>query len=174
METICSVLQYSFRFNFFCYGSCMATKLSTDHLDAWRALLNAHASVVGAAEEALGRAGLPPLSWYDLLWALERAPERKRRFGELAGDLTISRGGLTKLADRLERAGLLARAPCETDGRGQYAVITSEGRALLRRMWPVYEAALRPHVEQLVSGEAATLADLLDRVRDGPLRAPRV
>jgi len=75
------------------------------HLIAWRALLNAQAALVGKVEEALGEASLPPLSWYDVLWAIRRAPGRRIRMAELANSLTISRGGLTKLFDRLESSG---------------------------------------------------------------------
>ena len=87
------------------------------HLEAWRAVLNAHTAVVAHSEAALAAGGLPPLAWYDVLWALRRAPGRRLRMAELAESLTISRGGLTKLADRLEAAGLLRREPAADDGR---------------------------------------------------------
>src|SRR5690349_6345210 len=115
-----------------------APAIAEAHLDAWRAVLNAHASVVGRVEQALAANGLPPLAWYDALWALRSAPDRRLRMAELAERLTVSRGGLTKLADRLEAAGLLRREPAGEDGRGLFAVLTDEGNTLLRRMWPVY------------------------------------
>ena len=127
------------------------------HLDAWRAVLNAHTSVVAHAEEALAAAGLPPLAWYDVLWAIRRAPKRRIRMAELASSLTISRGGLTKLADRLENAGLIRREPADTDGRGLYAALTTEGNTLLRRMWPVYSRALRETFVSAISDEEAQL-----------------
>ena len=52
----------------------MGNGVPEPHLSAWRGVLNTHASVVGRVEEALADAGLPPLAWYDLLWALRRAP----------------------------------------------------------------------------------------------------
>jgi len=97
------------------------------HLTAWRSLLNAHATLVGKIEQALVDASLPPLAWYDVLWAIRRAPERRVRMAELADSLTISRGGLTKLFDRLESAGLVGREPAADDGRSVFAVITPEG-----------------------------------------------
>jgi DNA-binding MarR family transcriptional regulator len=137
------------------------------YLDAWRAVLNAHTSVVAHAEEALASAGLPPLAWYDVLWAIRRAPKRRIRMAELASSLTISRGGLTKLADRLENAGLIRRQPADTDGRGLYAVLTAEGNTLLRRMWPVYSRALRETFVSAISNEeAALIAAALNRVTE--------
>jgi DNA-binding MarR family transcriptional regulator len=142
------------------------------HLDAWRALLNAHTSVVAHAEEALAAAELPPLAWYDVLWAIRRAPARRVRMAELASSLTISRGGLTKLADRLEDAGLIRREPSDTDGRGLYAVLTAEGNTMLRRMWPVYSRALRETFVSTISNEeAAHIAAALSRVNESRERA---
>jgi DNA-binding MarR family transcriptional regulator len=137
------------------------------HLAAWRAVLNAHTSVVARAEAALAAAELPPLAWYDVLWAIRRAPARRIRMAELAASLTISRGGLTKLADRLESAGLIRREPADNDGRGLYAVLTADGNTLLRRMWPVYSRVLREtFVSAINAEEAAVIAAALARVTD--------
>jgi DNA-binding MarR family transcriptional regulator len=136
----------------------MTSGVPEPHLGAWRALLNAHASLVGRIEERLAATGLPPLTWYDVLWALRRAPERRLRMADLAAELTISRGGLTKLADRLEQAGLLRRESAEGDGRGHYAVLTDEGDATLGRIWPVYAGVLR---EAFVGAVSAAEADAI-------------
>jgi DNA-binding MarR family transcriptional regulator len=142
----------------------MSQRVPEPYLSAWQAVLTAHASVVARVEEALQDAGLPPLSWYDVLWAVRRAPGRRVRMAELAGRLTLSRGGLTKLADRLEAAGLLRRQPAEDDGRGLYAVLTDAGEDMLRRMWPVYARVLREtFVEPISEQEAATIATGLQR-----------
>jgi len=140
--------------------------LPEPHLAAWRGVLNVHARVVGRVEVALAERGLPPLGWYDVLWALNRAPGRRLRMSEVADSLTISRSTFSRLARRIEEAGLLELVPFEDDRRGQWAVLTPAGRAMLRRMWPVYErelrAALRPG---LSATEARTLAALLAKVR---------
>lgn len=144
----------------------MAKEVPERHLNAWRAVLNAHAALVARVEERLASAGLPPLTWYDVLWAVRRAPERRVRMAELADHLTISRGGLTKLADRLEAAGLLRREPAADDGRGYYAVITEAGNTMLRRMWTVYSRVLRESFAGSIDqDEADVIATALDRVR---------
>ena len=130
-------------------------------------MLNAHASVVAGVEEALATAGLPPLPWYDVLWAVRRAPGREARMADLADGLTLSRGGATKLVDRLESAGLLRRRRAEDDGRGFYAVLTGEGEEMLRKMWAVYSRVLRDTlVESLGEQQARTIASGLGRVNE--------
>jgi DNA-binding MarR family transcriptional regulator len=138
------------------------------YLAAWQALLNAHAGVIGRTEQALTAAGLPPLSWYDALWPLYRAPGRKLRMGELGTQVvTIGRTGLTRLVDRLEAAGLVRREASPNDRRGIVVAITREGSALLRRMWPVYAAEIRRSlVDVLEADEALALREILARVQD--------
>jgi DNA-binding MarR family transcriptional regulator len=143
----------------------VADELPEAHLEAWRELLNAHARLIGSAEEALAANGLPPLSWYDVLWPLYDTPERKLRAGELAGRVvTISRTGLTRLVDRIEAAGLVKREAAPGDRRGTHVAITAEGVAMLRRMWPVYAGAVRPALLELTADEAAALGALLARL----------
>jgi DNA-binding MarR family transcriptional regulator len=151
-----------------------SARVPEPHLSAWRAMLNAHASVVARVEEALAAAELPPLAWYDVLWAVRRAPGRQARMAELADGLTLSRGGVTKLVDRLEAAGLLRRERTEDDGRGFYAVLTDDGERMLRRMWPVYAGVLREtFVDVLSEKEAGVIASGLDRAKEAAGAGPR-
>ena len=144
----------------------MPTEVPEPHLSAWRAVLNAHATLIERIESELARAGLPPLSWYDVLWAVRRAPGRRIRMGQLAESLTLSRGGLTKLADRLEEEGLLRREPADEDGRGFYATITGAGVSLLRQMWAIYAQVLREtFVAPIEQDEASVIAAALTRAR---------
>src|SRR3954454_24692724 len=83
------------------------------HREAWIAISQTHAAVTGRLQEALTAAELPPLPWFEVLATLDRAPEQRLKMGELAEALVITRGGLTKLVDRLIKAWLLERTFCE-------------------------------------------------------------
>jgi DNA-binding MarR family transcriptional regulator len=150
-------------------------EIEEPYLNAWRSFLNAHAAVLARVEDELSSAGLPPLSWYDVLWPLYRARKRTLRAGELAASVvTISRSGLTRLVDRIEAAGLLRRRPSARDRRGTEIVLTREGAAMLRRMWPVYAAEIRrSFVDVLGDDEAAALHDSLVRVHEAARRVNR-
>jgi DNA-binding MarR family transcriptional regulator len=151
----------------------MSTRVPEPYLSAWRSLLNAHASIVGRVEQALAEAELPPLAWYDVLWAVRRAPGKRIRMAELADSLTLSRGGITKLVDRLAAADLLRREPAADDGRGLFAVLTQTGEEMLRRMWPVYARVLREtFVDSLDQDEAAAIAAALERANRAATPAP--
>lgn len=135
-------------------------------LAAWRAFLNAHATVIDVLERELAAAECLPLSSYDVLLALAEAPERRRRMHELASAVVLSRSGLTRLVDRLEAEGLLRREACPTDRRGAFAVLTPEGLAALRRAWPIYARGIAEHfARHLDDAGARILTDTLERVR---------
>lgn len=108
----------------------------------WAKLLTVHAVVVDAIEARLEAAGLPPLAWYDVLWALEQAPQMRLRMAGLAQRLVVTRYNVTRLVDRLEAAGLVAREAAQDDARGAYAALTASGKAMRRKMWPVYGRAI--------------------------------
>src|SRR5512145_1087811 len=130
---------------------------------AWAVLLTAHATLVERIEAALAAAGLPSLSWYDVLWELEKADGRLRMH-ELARRVVLSRSNLSRLADRLEDAGLLAREDCAEDGRGYDLVLTGAGRAMRRKMWRVYEAQIeRVFSRHLTVDEARVVGEALAR-----------
>jgi DNA-binding MarR family transcriptional regulator len=111
-------------------------------------------------------AGLPPLSWYDVLLELSAAPGCRLRMHELASAVVLSRSGLTRLVDRLEKAGLLRREPDPEDGRGSFAVLTDEGVKTREKMWPVYARGIAEYFGAHVSDEEAeVLGRVLGRVR---------
>ena len=134
--------------------------------EAWRALITAYSAAVERIECGLSEAGLPPLSWYDVLLELSAAPERRLRMHELARAVVLSRSGLTRLVDRLEKAGLLRREPDPSDGRGSFATLTDEGAGMRERMWPVYAKGIADNFGAHISDEEAdVLCRALGRVR---------
>jgi DNA-binding MarR family transcriptional regulator len=136
------------------------------HGDAWEALTRTHAAIVQRLQEVLSAADFPPLPWYEVLAAVAEAPEERMKMGDLAEALVITRGGLTKLVDRLVKAGLLERTFCETDRRVSYATLLPAGRDLLDEMRPVVIAELEVAFSANLSvGQAEELRETLERVR---------
>lgn len=136
------------------------------HREAWIAITQTHAAITGRLQEALTAAELPPLPWFEVLATLDRAPEQRLKMGELAEALVITRGGLTKLADRLIKAGLLERTFCETDRRVSYATLLPAGVELLEEMRPVVRGELAVAFSaNLSADQAEELRTTLERIR---------
>ena len=104
--------------------------LDQEELAAWRGLLRAHAELTRTLDAELVRAHDLPLSSYEVLLFLNDSDEGRMRMSELADRVLLSRSGLTRLVDRLERQGLLKRERCASDARGLFAEITDDGRSL--------------------------------------------
>ena len=138
----------------------------TPHGEAWGALTRTHAAITQRLQDALAQAEFPPLPWYEMLATLADSPDGRMRMGDLAEALVITRGGLTKLVDRLIKAGLMERTFCETDRRVSYATLLPAGEEMLEEMRPVVIAELRSAFSAKLSvAEAEGLRDTLERVR---------
>lgn len=132
---------------------------------AWTRLERAHRAALATVEGRLKKTGLPPLAWYDVLLELERAGAGGLRPFELQKEMLLAQYNLSRLIDRLEAEGYVARATSAEDGRGQVLTITAKGRAVRRRIWPVYAAAIEAAVGARLSGsEAMALGDLLAKL----------
>jgi len=143
----------------------MSRKPSSEATYAWARLLRVRQSLLSAVERDLKQAGFPPLSWYDALLELSRIEEGAIRPCELEKAMLLPQYATSRLIDRMVEAGLVERRICPVDGRGQFVAITSSGRALQKKMWDCYAAAIERHVGAKVSNkEAASLVDLLDKL----------
>ena len=135
------------------------------HQRAWARFFVAQALLLERIETAFAEAELPSLDWYDLLWVLESAEHGRLRMADLAHKAVVSRSNVTRLADRLEKAGLVERANCPVDGRGTVCAITGKGRALRAKMWTVYRKQIDALFGQhLGAREAEELARIFERI----------
>jgi DNA-binding MarR family transcriptional regulator len=100
---------------------------------AFLSLLRAHASATRRLNAQLSAEHGLTINDFEVLLRLARAPGRRMRRVDLAGEVLLTASGITRLLDGLERQGLVERASCSTDRRVVYAVITDDGLAKLRR-----------------------------------------
>lgn len=138
-------------------------------LAAWRALLRAHAAALRELDDALSvRHGIS-VNDYDVLLTLARGPRDGTRMTELAGRTLLSKSGLTGIVTRLERAGLVLRAPVPGDARGSLATLTPRGRRLVASAHRTQTEVSRAVIgSRLGDDDATTLAELLGRVEGRP------
>jgi DNA-binding MarR family transcriptional regulator len=129
---------------------------------AWVRLMRAQRLVLAAIELDLKAAGLPSLGWYDVLLELSRAGDGRLRPYEIEERTLLAQHNLSRLLDRMDKAGLVQREVFEEDGRGRWVIITGAGRAMQARIWSVYAASLQRHLgHKLDDAQADQLAGLL-------------
>jgi DNA-binding MarR family transcriptional regulator len=139
--------------------------LSLGELRAWRGLLRAHACLAKRLDAELEQAHGLPMTSYEVLHHLEEATGGRMRMCDLADQAQLSRSGLTRLVDRLERDGLLERCSCDHDARGAYACLTDSGRGRLQEARGTHLAVVREHFfSRFSEAELSVLADMWERI----------
>lgn len=119
------------------------SRLDARELRAWRGLLRAHAQLSKALDARLEAEHGLQLTSYEVLTYLADADGGRMRMNDLAASVLLSRSGLTRLADRLEREGYLERCTCAHDARGAFAVLTPAGREKLEAARATHLAGVR-------------------------------
>lgn len=143
------------------------TALTPAESTTWRLFLRSHAQISRVLESELVAAHDLPLASYDVLVQLSEAPGRGLRMTELAERVLLSRSGLTRLVDRLERDGLVQRQACPSDLRGTHAVLTDAGLARLREAWSTHLKGVVEHMTgRLDEDEIVQLGALLSKLVD--------
>ncbi|HEY3070304.1 MAG TPA: MarR family transcriptional regulator [Gaiellaceae bacterium] len=128
-------------------------KLTPEQLAAWSGFLRGHAQIVRALDAELEREHGLALTSYDVLIQLSLAPDRRLRMFELADAIVLSRSGLTRLVDRLERCGLVERERGEVDPRQIYAKLTDRGLEVLADATPTHIAGIQERFLDRLSDE---------------------
>jgi DNA-binding MarR family transcriptional regulator len=136
----------------------------------WRHYVRGHATVVRALEAELLAERQLSLAAYDVLAELSVAPERRMRMTELADAVLLSRSGVTRMVDRLERLGLVTRGRVAEDGRGIAATLTDQGQEQLTGASVTHLAAVQRHfVNQLDEADLRELRRISERLAGGPV-----
>lgn len=132
----------------------------------WRLLAALHARIEARLERVLQAEHDLSVSEYGVLELLSRRAEHPVRMNQLSIAMALSQSATTRLVNRLEDRGLLARYLCAGDRRGIYSEVTPAGFELLGRARPTHnstlreelaEAAARPEMAHLVA--AITVPD---------------
>ena len=146
-------------------------ELTAAELAAWRGFLRVHAALIKELDAELDARHGIPLSSYEVLIALADAPDQKLRMAELADRALLSRSGMTRLVDRLQKQGLIERERCEMDARGSFASLTEKGRRALAEARPAHLAGVRERfLRHLDDAEKAALADVWERLVPGAVK----
>ena len=140
-------------------------RLDQRELGAWRGFLRTHAALSRELDAELTAAHGLPLSAYEVLLFLADSPDGQMRMSDLADSVLLSRSGLTRLVDRLERDGLVQRRACPGDARGMNAVITDQGGERFAQARKAHlDGVRRRYLDHLSDEEKELLAGIWDRM----------
>jgi DNA-binding MarR family transcriptional regulator len=141
--------------------------LADDRVTLWGLFLEAGHAIDRRLRADLDEAVHLPEGWFEVLLRIGRSPGRAVPMTRLARMVLFSSGGFTKLADRMEAAGLIRREPCPSDRRSLLATLTPKGEAVLHRGLAAHVPSLERHFAGLLDdAERADLERVLRTLRD--------
>lgn len=136
--------------------------LTDEEQHTWRAYLHATTLLEDHLDRQLQRDAGMPHTYYGLLVQLSQAPRRRMRMTELARNAKITRSRLSHAIARLEKNGWVRREDCPSDKRGQNAVLTDDGYAMLRRSAPGHVEAVRQAMfDRLTPEQVSSLGEIM-------------
>lgn len=141
-----------------------------DAVTAWESLFRAQVAVLRrlSADDIWDELSMRE---YDVLFALSRSAAGRLRLGELTEQVLLSQPSLSRMAERLELRGLVAREAAPGDRRGTVVRLTDAGRAAQRRTGLRHAACIKRLMGgALDAGELAELIRLADALRDAAQR----
>lgn len=142
-------------------------------LESWRSFLRTHTHLLRLLEQDLQVNRKIAIASYDVLVQLAEAPDHRLRMSELAEAVLLSRSGLTRLVDRLQKDGLVERQPDPCDARGLFTVLTAKGRDVLRDAASVHLAGVSKLVlDRLTDDELRQLHTLMTKLDPVPNLLP--
>jgi len=128
------------------------------------------ASLKSALEERFAAQGLTDAQWQPLMALAER---RGSTPSDVARRLNCDTGALTRMLDRLEEKGLVARERSCDDRRVVNLTLTPDGERAARVVPHVLADVLNAHLEDFDAAEVELLKSLLRRVIAAGLSAGR-
>ncbi|MCL7937512.1 MAG: MarR family transcriptional regulator [marine benthic group bacterium] len=135
--------------------------LRSSALRLWIRLARAYRAIEQAAARDVARHGLT-LAEFGMLEAIHHLGPMP--LGEIQRKILVSSGGVTYVADSLEKRSLIRREPSVSDRRVRIAVLTEQGEKLIREIFPEHERVLEETMSGLDPGEQEEAASMLRRL----------
>lgn len=145
----------------------VVTEIAPADWALWRTMRSMHEHLGRELDRQLQRdAGISQAD-YGILVTLFEAPERRMRTGELGEILAWEKSRVSHQVARMEARGLVQRVVCDTDGRGTWVTLASDGKRALLGAMREHAAAIRDlFLAELDDDEKAVMLRGMTRVLD--------
>lgn len=149
-------------------GTCgVLGQIDDDRLALMGLLIRSHRRLTDVLGRELEQSVGIPLGWFDVLIHVAGSPQGRITMSRLSADVALTTGGVTRLIDRMEDAGLVARTNCPSDRRSIHVVLTSDGQAVLGRAVQEHIEGIERHLmAPLSASDRAALTRVLGKLLD--------
>jgi DNA-binding MarR family transcriptional regulator len=119
-----------------------------DPIESWEITLRTVTGLMRIYSQKMQAEVEIPLTWFDVLVQLYEAPDGRLRMQDLAELVILSPSGLTRVVDRIEKAGLVRRKPSTKDRRETFVLLTKTGHAMAHRAREAHHRHIKEHFLQ--------------------------
>ena len=127
--------------------------LTNEQQRTWRAFLLGTTLLMERLDRDMRERHDLSLPEYEIMVRLSESPDHRLRMAELADSVKNSRSRITHTIARMERAGLVERSQCASDGRGVFATLTKAGTRKLAAAAPDHVESVRQSLVDVASDE---------------------
>lgn len=138
-------------------------------MSAWRAVILGHARVIRSMAVNMRTQHGLTLNEFEAMLFIDLNGDKPTLQNDLAQGLTLSTGGITRMIDRLESAGLVARNAHRTDRRSNTITLTAAGREKFERMNASHEQDIQTYFgAHCTRDELRILTRAMEKIRNQP------
>lgn len=146
--------------------STRAEVLNDERITAFGLLVEANRRLARTMESSLRSNHALTLVDFEALVRLGRSENYQMSMSELAGQMVLTSGGITRLIDRLVNEGFVERVSCPSDRRVQWARLTTDGERTVVAALETHLEDLDEHFFSVMSPqESQTMIAVLERLR---------
>ena len=145
----------------------MADRFSNCEQDAWGGFLGTYGYMSRLIEADLQEHSRITHVEFEILLRLSWEPTHRLRIQDLAAQSILTRSGVSRVVERLEKAGLVTREEAPEDRRGAYAILTDTGLERFRIASEKHTAFVREHfLDRFNEQELEQMAGFWRRFRE--------
>lgn len=137
--------------------------LEKQRLRVWLRLLKVSRTIEAELRERLRREYSSTLPRFDVLSALQRAPQGLK-MSQLSSVLMVSNGNVTGIIDRHVKDNLVVRVPVGGDKRAMMVKLTEQGERHFSEMATSHSQWLNELMQDVGAEDAAVLLQLLGNI----------
>ncbi|NLP85234.1 winged helix DNA-binding protein [Microbacterium sp. CFH 90308] len=120
----------------------MLDMAQNDVVERWRSLQSAYLSTASVLERALGERCDLGLSEFEILDLVAEERQDPCLMRDLVQRTPMTQSALSRIVDRLQKAGLVQRMECGFDRRSMFVAVTEKGAKVHAEAQQVYQSLL--------------------------------
>ena len=132
-------------------------------IDSFGSIVEAYGRMRKVLAEELEESDQLSLSWFEVLLRISRSGGQMK-MADIANQIVVTTGGITKMMDKMVEQGLISRNPCSEDRRVVWACITDKGKKVFEKALISHNKSLKKHLSGLSETELNSIKKIINKL----------